>query len=78
MTPAGVIELIAGEPAAAERILREGGEVLRAMGKRGYRSTVVTLLAEALYAQGRFGEVQRLTEEAEALAGADDLDAQAR
>ena len=48
------------------------------MGERGYRATAVAYLAEALYAQGRFDEAQRLTEEAEALAAADDLDAQAR
>ena len=35
-------------------------------------------LAEAKYALGRFGEAHQLTEEAEALAAADDLDAQAR
>ena len=34
--------------------------------------------AEAACAQGRLGEAQRLTEEAEALAAADDVDAQAR
>jgi len=74
----GRVELIAGDPAAAERNLSEGYEVLRAMGERGYRATLVTLLAEAVYAQGRFGQAQRLTEEAEALAGADDYPAQAR
>jgi predicted ATPase/DNA-binding SARP family transcriptional activator len=72
------VEMIAGDYAAAERNLREGYEVLRAMGERGSRATIVTLLAEALYAQGRFGEAQQLTEEAEALAGAGDIDAQAR
>jgi predicted ATPase/DNA-binding SARP family transcriptional activator len=74
----GRVELIAGDPAAAEQNLAEGYEVLRAMGERGYRATLVTLLAEAVYAQGRFGQAQRLTEEAEALAGADDYPAQAR
>ena len=69
---------MAGDPAAAEQTLREGYEALRAMGERGYRATIVTLLAEAVYAQGRFDEALRLTEEAEALAGADDFDAQAR
>ena len=36
-----------------------------------------SMLAEAVYAQGRFGQALRLTEEAEALAGAGDVDAQA-
>ena len=75
---AGRIELIAGDPAAAEQNLRESYEALRAMGERGYRANEVTLLAEAVYAQGRLGQALQLTEEAEALTGADDLDAQAR
>jgi len=69
---------MAGDPAAAEQILREGYEALRAIGERGYRANIVTLLAEAAYAQGRFDEALRLTEEAEALAGPGDFDAQGR
>jgi len=75
---AGRIELMAGDPAAAEQTLREGYEALRAMGERGDRSNIVTLLAEAAYAQGRFDEALRLTEEGEALAGPGDFDAQGR
>jgi len=48
------------------------------MGDRGNRASIVTLLAEAAYAQGRLDEALRLTEEGEALAGADDFDAQGR
>jgi tetratricopeptide (TPR) repeat protein len=75
---AGRIELMAGDPAAAEQNLREGYEALRAVGERGDRANIVTLLAEAAYAQGRFDQALRLTEEAEALAVADDFDAQGR
>jgi tetratricopeptide (TPR) repeat protein len=75
---AGTIELIAGDPAAAEQILREGYEAVRAMGERVIRSRLVTLLAEAAYAQGRFDQALQLTEEGEALAGAGDVDAPAR
>jgi predicted ATPase len=75
---AGRIELMAGDAAAAEQNLREGYEALRAMGERGDRANIVTLLAEAAYAQGRFDEALRLTEEGEALAGAGDFDAQGR
>jgi hypothetical protein len=75
---AGRVELIAGEPAAAERALSRANEALRAMGEAGFRASVVGLLAEAAYAQGRFGQALRLTEEAEALAGADDYEAQGR
>jgi tetratricopeptide (TPR) repeat protein len=75
---AGRIELMAGDPAAAEQILREGYEALRAVGERGDRGNIVTLLAEAAYAQGRFGEALRLTKEAETLAVTGDFDAQGR
>jgi predicted ATPase/DNA-binding SARP family transcriptional activator len=75
---AGRIELIAGDPAAAERCLSEAYEVFRATGERRYLLSAASPLAEALYAQGRLEEAQRMTEEAEALAGASDVDAQAR
>jgi predicted ATPase/DNA-binding SARP family transcriptional activator len=74
----GRVELIAGDHVAAERTLREGYEAFRAMGEHGYRATLVTLLAEAVYAQGQFDQALRLTEEAEAFAAADDFEAQAR
>jgi predicted ATPase/DNA-binding SARP family transcriptional activator len=66
--PAGAAELVAGDPAAAGRYLREGYEALRAMGEQGFLSQAASLLAKALYAQGRFDEAQRMTEEAEAAA----------
>jgi predicted ATPase/class 3 adenylate cyclase len=75
---AGEIELIAADPATAERHLREACEAYRAIGERGYVSTVLGNLAEALYAQGRLGEARQLTEEAEAAAAPADIDAQAR
>jgi class 3 adenylate cyclase/tetratricopeptide (TPR) repeat protein len=75
---AGEVELIAGDPAAAERHLREAYEAFRAMGERGISSTVADWLAEALYAQGRLDQAQQMTEEAEAAAAPGDIDAQAR
>ncbi|MGN6171624.1 MAG: hypothetical protein ACTHPS_01470 [Streptosporangiaceae bacterium] len=74
----GEIELIAGNPATAERHLREAYEILHAAGERGPQSSLVGWLAEALYAQGRLDEAQQMTEEAEAATGPDDIDAQAR
>jgi predicted ATPase/DNA-binding SARP family transcriptional activator len=74
---AGRSELIAGDHAAAEQNLRQGYEALRAMGG-GHCASLATWLAEAVYAQGRFGEALRLTREAEALAGRDDYEAQGR
>jgi predicted ATPase/DNA-binding SARP family transcriptional activator len=75
---AGEIERAAGDPAAAERELRDGCEALRGMGERGLLCSGLAWLAEAVYSQGRFGETEQLTEEAEAIAPGDDLDAQAR
>jgi predicted ATPase/DNA-binding SARP family transcriptional activator len=74
---AGRIEMMAGNPVEAERILTEGDEALRAMGERAYRASIIAELAAAVYAQGRLGQALRLTEEAEAL-GVADYDAQAR
>jgi len=70
--------MIAGDHAAAELNLRQGHEALRATDERGHRASLATWLAEAAYAQGRFGRALRLTEEAEALAGLDDYEAQGR
>jgi predicted ATPase/class 3 adenylate cyclase len=78
VSQAGHMELIAGDPAAAERCFREGYEAFRAMGERGYLSTVAGCLAEAVYAQGRFAEAQQWTEEAQTAAAPGDIDAQAR
>jgi tetratricopeptide (TPR) repeat protein len=74
----GQMELIAGDPAAAERYLREGYEAFRAMGERGYLSSVAGSLAEALYAQGRLDEARQLTEEAQVATVPGDIDAQVR
>ena len=70
--------MIAGDPAAAEAKLKEGCDALRAIGERGFLSSMLASLAKVEYALGRAGEAHRLTEEAEALAAADDLDAQVR
>src|SRR5262249_17361144 len=74
----GRIEMIAGDPAAAEQNMTEGYDTLCAMGERGWRATAATILAEAAYAQDKLGQALRLAEEAEAFAGPDDSDAQAR
>jgi len=76
--PAGEMELIVGDLAAAERYLREGYDALRAMGERGYLSSFAGALAGVLYAQGRLDDAYQMTEEAQAAAADDDFDAQAR
>jgi len=75
---AGQIELIAGNPAAAERYLREGCELLRSIGERAFLCAALARLAEAVYLQGRLDEAQQLTDEARSAAPADDYNSQAR
>jgi predicted ATPase/class 3 adenylate cyclase len=69
--PAGVMELVIGDPAAAERYLREGYQAFRAMGERGYPVPIAAHLAEALYVQGRFDEALQMTQEVQAAAALD-------
>jgi class 3 adenylate cyclase/tetratricopeptide (TPR) repeat protein len=72
LVPAG-IEMLAGDPIAAERELRWGYDMLTALGERGVRSTLAAFLAEALYAQGRLNEAEQLTSTSEESAAEDDL-----
>src|SRR4029450_11702635 len=69
----GRVERLAGDPAAAETALRAGYEALERLGEKSSRSTLEALLAEALDAQGRYGEAEELTFASEAAAGADDV-----
>ena len=60
----GLVELLAREPVEAERVLREGFDLIAAdfQAWRAYQST---LLAEALYEQDRFQEASDLIESAQ-------------
>ncbi|MEU4690045.1 adenylate/guanylate cyclase domain-containing protein [Actinoplanes sp. NPDC023714] len=69
----GPIELLAGDAPAAERELRRGYELLTGMGDRSRYSTVAAFLAQALYAQDRFGEANEQALSAAATATADDF-----
>jgi tetratricopeptide (TPR) repeat protein len=64
---------MAGDPVAAERVLRETYEALIAKRQVGYRSTTALWLAESLYAQGFHEEAEQLVEEAEATVLAHDF-----
>ena len=72
----GRVELLAGDPASAERELREGYDALERLGETGYLSTVVALLAEAVRAQGRLEEAVQLSEASEQASAPDDFDSQ--
>ena len=63
----GLVEVLAGDLAAAEAEHRASAELLREMGATGYLSTTLSLLAEVVYSQGRLEEAWELTEEMEAL-----------
>ena len=72
----GVIEMLAGDPSAAERELRRGYTILERMGETGYLSSVAAELAEALYGQGRYEEAEQFTHVSEEVAAPDDLASQ--
>jgi tetratricopeptide (TPR) repeat protein len=67
------IEMLAGNPVAAEHELRWGYDTLSAMGEKGMRSTLAAFLAETLCAQNRFAEAEELTELSATTAGSDDI-----
>jgi class 3 adenylate cyclase len=70
---AGWIELLAGDPAGAEAELRRGYDALSAIGEVSWLSTNAGILAEALYARGRYDEAERFTQVSEDNAGAEDV-----
>jgi class 3 adenylate cyclase/DNA-binding winged helix-turn-helix (wHTH) protein len=65
--------LLEDKPAAAEQELRRGYETLSAVGEVTFLSTVAGILAEAIYAQGRYEESELLTHVGEESAGTDDV-----
>ena len=73
----GWVEMIAGDPVAAERELRGDYETLDAMGERNYISTVAAFLAEALYRQGRLDEAEEMSRVSDGIAAPDDRETQA-
>jgi len=72
-TDSGVVELLAGDPAAAEAELRKDYETLTRMGEKNYISTVAALLSEALYEQGRNEEAEEFTAISQDVGASDDV-----
>jgi ATP/maltotriose-dependent transcriptional regulator MalT len=70
------VELLAGDPEAAERELRRGYDHLASLGERYLLSSIAGLLAEALAAAGRLDEAEAATVTTEELADETDVDAQ--
>ena len=73
----GRLELMAGNPAVAERDTRAACENFEARGEKGWLSTMAAILAEALYVQGRLDEAEAAALVGKDRATSDDHDAQA-
>jgi class 3 adenylate cyclase/tetratricopeptide (TPR) repeat protein len=70
---AGWVELLAGDTAAAERVLRAGFDRLQEMGETSWFSTVAGLLGEAVLQAGRRDEAEAMAEASRAAAAPDDV-----
>jgi predicted ATPase/class 3 adenylate cyclase len=68
-----VVELLAGNPAAAEESLRKGYRALEEMGERWFLSTTAAFLARAVLEQGRDDEAEELTQLSARLTAKGDL-----
>lgn len=69
----GTIELLAGDPRAAVRTLRDGATALEELGEKGYYSTVAAYQAQALLSLGEFDEAHRLALVTAGVAAPDDI-----
>lgn len=77
-TGLGFIEVLAGDLAAAERVLRTSVDELEARGETGLRSTNAAELAAVVYRLSRVDEADELTRLSEALAAPEDVASQGR
>ena len=75
---AGDNELRAGDPRAAEAILRAGFDVLNESAETGYLASVQGLLAQAVLEQGCNEEALRIAEETRRMSAPDDFEPRAR
>jgi hypothetical protein len=72
--PAGLVAMLAGDPAAAEAHLRRDYQRLEQMGEQNMLATTAAFLAQAVAAQGRLVEAERfITVSRDAGAGEDIL-----
>ena len=69
----GPIEMLAGDPVAAEAELRHDYEALDRLGDRNFISTVAAYLAEALCQQGRFDDASTMASFSAGVAAPDDV-----
>ncbi len=69
----GMVELLAGDPEAAEHQLRLGYDELAAVGHSAYLSTTAAFLAKPLYELGRYDDALEMTRLSDAAASPDDI-----
>jgi tetratricopeptide (TPR) repeat protein len=74
----GHVELLAGAPERAVDLLRETWDRFGEIGEKGLRSTVGTMLAQALVASGREDDAESVLAEVESFVAPNDFDPQAR
>jgi class 3 adenylate cyclase/tetratricopeptide (TPR) repeat protein len=74
----GHVELIAGDAESAEHQLRSGYDLLGEVGETGFRSTIATLLGDALLRLRRDDEAMAVLEIADQISAPDDIDPQVR
>src|SRR5262249_35820730 len=67
------VELLAGDAAAATRVLRESYDALEQMGERAYLSSAAALLAHTLSAEGELDEAESFSRVAEDATAPDDV-----
>lgn len=69
----GEMEMLAGDPVAAERAFRRQFEILDELGDEGHKSYAAARLAHVLCSLGRFDEAERYAAIARSAAAEDDL-----
>jgi class 3 adenylate cyclase/tetratricopeptide (TPR) repeat protein len=67
------VEILAGDPAAAERQLRAGYDTAASIGNRSGQATLAAFLANVLCALGRYDEALELADESVEAGGDDDV-----
>jgi DNA-binding SARP family transcriptional activator/tetratricopeptide (TPR) repeat protein len=64
---------VRAQPAAAEAALRPDYERLKRIGEKSHFSSITTVMAQAVYAQGRYDEAELLVDEAQSAARPNDV-----
>jgi tetratricopeptide (TPR) repeat protein len=75
---AGFVEMLAGDPVAAETEYRQGFEILERISDLGHLASAAPDLGDALYAQGRYDDAAEKADLAHQITIEGDVDAQVR